>query len=137
MFTLMDFLCRISTHSLTKRLTHYCFNSYHPSTISTHSLTKRLTVYTICRIWKQCISTHSLTKRLTITILDIRNRMKYFNSQPHEEADDQHVIMLVNNGDFNSQPHEEADLLVLPLPAVHQYFNSQPHEEADGSCNGE
>ena len=32
---------------------------------------------------------------------------------------------------FNSQPHKEADLLcpILPLPYI--YFNSQPHKEAD------
>ena len=32
---------------------------------------------------------------------------------------------------FNSQPHEEADsAITIVVPAI-PYFNSQPHEEAD------
>ena len=33
----------------------------------------------------------------------------YFNSQPHEEADDDIPAVPDSGGDFNSQPHEEAD----------------------------
>ena len=32
---------------------------------------------------------------------------------------------------FNSQPHEEADSLMLRIISMQSYFNSQPHEEAD------
>ena len=78
---------------------------------------------------------------------------QYFNSQPHEEADECLVTPLVEMLHFNSQPHEEADRLdgiritVIYISthsltkrltngntAVHgfaKYFNSQPHEEAD------
>jgi len=34
---------------------------------------------------------------------------QYFNSQPHEEADECLVTPLVEMLHFNSQPHEEAD----------------------------
>ena len=79
---------------------------------------------------------------------------QYFNSQPHEEADECLVTPLVEMLHFNSQPHEEADDLIERAEtfreisthsltkrltngntAVHgfaKYFNSQPHEEADG-----
>ena len=36
---------------------------------------------------------------------------------------------------FNSQPHEEADYLEWTHTALFSYFNSQPHEEADGIQN--
>ena len=55
--------------------------------ISTHSLTKRLTQTTGLRESLILISTHSLTKRLT-AIHNAENLSRtYFNSQPHEEAD--------------------------------------------------
>ena len=100
----------ISTHSLTKRLTvktlrrswrRFNFNSQpheeadipvlhttsEASDISTHSLTKRLTTNrNTCADCKN-ISTHSLTKRLTIYRNPLERRKRYFNSQPHEEAD--------------------------------------------------
>ena len=77
--------------------------------ISTHSLTKRLTPIKL--IWRslrpfqltasrrgwpddstesfrwRIISTHSLTKRLTTSLVWFRRGVRYFNSQPHEEAD--------------------------------------------------
>ena len=34
---------------------------------------------------------------------------RYFNSQPHEEADTSLVITVHDTKYFNSQPHEEAD----------------------------
>ena len=33
----------------------------------------------------------------------------HFNSQPHEEADDDTIMHKNRVGHFNSQPHEEAD----------------------------
>ena len=79
--------------------------------------------------------------------------LMYFNSQPHEEADDntvqgwmlhpisthsltkrltpwnhEHGTLLQN---FNSQPHEEADGYYGRWSYYRGYFNSQPHEEAD------
>ena len=79
--------------------------------ISTHSLTKRLTV--CCsyssgsRIYFNSQpheeADHILTTLNVETIL-------HFNSQPHEEADwNSYQIVLIQNY-FNSQPHEEADV---------------------------
>ena len=77
--------------------------------ISTHSLTKRLTTeWNGLTMWKVfqltasrrgwrgssvkiighfIISTHSLTKRLTANGWMLESEERYFNSQPHEEAD--------------------------------------------------
>ena len=64
---LLDFCdsFRISTHSLTRRLTCLWISCKHSERISTHSLTRRLT-FTNSSIWHlSVISTHSLTRRLT------------------------------------------------------------------------
>ena len=85
-----------------------------------------------------------------------RNTRRYFNSQPHEEADRTWFAQLsevrifqltVSRGGwlqihllcrtwlyFNSQPHEEADADYLIAFAPMTHFNSQPHEEADRIC---
>ena len=55
----------ISTHSLTRRLTH-CLSSLKPL---------------------RGISTHSLTRRLTMKQTYYKLCLDYFNSQPHKEAD--------------------------------------------------
>ena len=57
--------------------------------------------------------------------------MRYFNSQPHEEADVFYSQLEVMIWHFNSQPHEEADLTQLLSRSGQVHFNSQPHEEAD------
>ena len=59
--------------------------------ISTHSLTKRLTINSFQLQNHFFISTHSLTKRLTRLLFLPLLRLRYFNSQPHEEADDRCV----------------------------------------------
>ena len=61
-------------------------------TISTHSLTKRLTTFQPCLRGKKTISTHSLTKRLTHYIVLRSVCTGYFNSQPHEEADEDNNV---------------------------------------------
>ena len=63
-------------------------NSARDIFISTHSLTKRLTQHNSDARNSDCISTHSLTKRLTLQSGQIDVNIQYFNSQPHEEADD-------------------------------------------------
>ena len=85
--------CVISTHSLTKRLT--IKGSINPTygKISTHSLTKRLTWYSLQSLTQFIISTHSLTKRLTFSANIIQTKQNYFNSQPHEEADEYRRIL--------------------------------------------
>ena len=77
----------------------------------------------------------------------------YFNSQPHEEADNLCPSKRNVPRHFNSQPHEEADdgrvavcqpdristhsltkrltELLIDGKCPNEYFNSQPHEEAD------
>ena len=77
--------------------------------ISTHSLTKRLTPHFGTGVLPECISTHSLTKRLTALLLSGISNQHHFNSQPHEEADDDGIPILYAGLYFNSQPHEEAD----------------------------
>ena len=59
-------------------------------------------------VWED-ISTHSLTKRLTDVKTQLRTQLRYFNSQPHEEADKYFNIFWKYCWHFNSQPHEEAD----------------------------
>ena len=60
---------------------------------------------------------------------------QYFNSQPHEEADQRQAMILRKLMHFNSQPHEEADILYGICVFLPAYFNSQPHEEADSKSS--
>ena len=105
-----DIVHIISTHSLTRRLTHGSSSSSSSSYISTHSLTRRLTETEVIEAVYGTISTHSLTRRLTEsgrtddTIMHISThsltrrlthdtccttlQTRYFNSQPHKEADE-------------------------------------------------
>ena len=105
----------ISTHSLTRRLTtkpeksespDMYFNSqphkeadtrdfFHQVVfdISTHSLTRRLTSLYIVTSLTTCISTHSLTRRLTMGVCKDSEFFRYFNSQPHKEADTVYVFL--------------------------------------------
>ena len=84
----------ISTHSLTRRLTRSTVSSVVNRIISTHSLTRRLTIDGSARAtWLQ-ISTHSLTRRLTIHLRTMSNQKRHFNSQPHEEADNNLLLKL-------------------------------------------
>ena len=80
--------------------------------ISTHSLTKRLTRPQPKQMQHWKISTHSLTKRLTWGDFYLIGIESYFNSQPHEEADNCGKERLNHLTYFNSQPHEEADFLL-------------------------
>ena len=88
---------KISTHSLTKRLTavtvpifpfsifqltasrrgwRYSYQEKaERNIISTHSLTKRLTKKNINHFQNRCISTHSLTKRLTLIAVQVQRRL--------------------------------------------------------------
>ena len=59
--------------------------------ISIHSLTRRLTEQKITPPSMKSISIHSLTRRLTRAHLLLGKFQKYFNSQPHKEADVQLV----------------------------------------------
>ena len=55
--------------------------------ISTRSLTRRLTAVHKGRVAICNISTRSLTRRLTSRVWNKNGNYRYFNSQPHEEAD--------------------------------------------------
>ena len=102
-------LAGISTHSLTRRLTRNDIFIKTKNWISTHSLTRRLTDLTpVEHKKKRSISTHSLTRRLT-----------WWSSQG------------LSQRYFNSQPHKEADYNQSPESYLFYYFNSQPHKEAD------
>ena len=81
------------------------------------------------------ISTHSLTRRLTKKQQKHVDRVKYFNSQPHKEADGRTHYRNERYVHFNSQPHKEADDEDgCSLPQF-GHFNSQPHKEADQYCD--
>ena len=64
-----------------------CCNRLDRYRISTHSLTRRLTDYDVSFDKMEIISTHSLTRRLTNTWQNAHEEPEYFNSQPHKEAD--------------------------------------------------
>ena len=78
----------ISTHSLTRRLTETEVIEAVYGTISTHSLTRRLTESGRTDDTIMHISTHSLTRRLTHDTCCTTLQTRYFNSQPHKEADE-------------------------------------------------
>ena len=78
-----------------------------------------------------CISTHSLTRRLTSVPLSGGRNFRYFNSQPHKEADRLSSLCPIVLCYFNSQPHKEADHSFGYFVVYLRYFNSQPHKEAD------
>ena len=150
---MLTMIWSISTHSLTRRLTknkgffliNYTFqltasqggwlhggnNNDKRTGISTHSLTRRLTVsYRKC--FHGCsISTHSLTRRLTKCCSSVITFSRYFNSQPHKEADGkqhqkehcQRIFQLTASQ--GGWPIRYRNLLLT------QDFNSQPHKEAD------
>ena len=63
-------------------------DEYRKYRISTHSLTKRLTGRRKRDEAYRSISTHSLTKRLTGYRKWFSRLLQHFNSQPHEEADE-------------------------------------------------
>ena len=90
--------------------------------ISTHSLTKRLTETGTDQWCPLHISTHSLTKRLTIRQGHSVTWANYFNSQPHEEADQLRYQIVRSYLHFNSQPHEEADRPQRPFVTADWIF---------------
>ena len=123
----------ISTHSLTRRLTPITHKTHVSHYISTHSLTRRLTV-SYWKCFHGCsISTHSLTRRLTKCCSSVITFSRYFNSQPHKEADGkqhqkehcQRIFQLTASQ--GGWPIRYRNLLLT------QDFNSQPHKEADGN----
>ena len=57
--------------------------------------------------------------------------LRYFNSQPHKEADQVFHSFCFLLSYFNSQPHKEADPALDLRVSASMYFNSQPHKEAD------
>ena len=99
--------------------------------ISTHSLTRRLTQKSQPLGQPLVISTHSLTRRLTWVWFQPYPRFRYFNSQPHKEADCCHERGSAASEYFNSQPHKEADVVAGVDCRAVEHFNSQPHKEAD------
>ena len=125
---------RISTHSLTKRLTMIWFKTarYHSFQLTAsrrgwRPLTLMLKGFWLFQLtasrrgWQlflerhilhEWISTHSLTKRLTLLFLSDSSGKGNFNSQPHEEADPPARQPCNLRSYFNSQPHEEADTSV-------------------------
>ena len=83
------------------------------------------------RSWAKRISTHSLTKRLTRKLQQSVSSLSHFNSQPHEEADQEQVPLQET---VCISTHSLTKRLTTARQASRtscSYFNSQPHEEAD------
>ena len=143
---------RISTHSLTRRLTIFVYLTYiihHYFNSQPHKEADQYSVIVVCF---NCISIHSLTRRLTkmtersalyhafqLTASQggwpwiglLKNGITHFNSQPHKEADGLKEDTWTADLHFNSQPHKEADCYQYFFIQGIWYFNSQPHKEAD------
>ena len=103
----------------------------HSLDISTHSLTKRLTI--AVSVFPQPISF-----QLTASRRGWRFRyrqcqsVRYFNSQPHEEAD---ARKIERTDAYCISTHSLTKRLTffhIVRNTMWKYFNSQPHEEADG-----
>ena len=169
------FVTEISTHSLTRRLTpvlgfctllhHFNSQPHKEADLPPAPWYDGLSIFQLTasqggwpghilwRISEFLISTHSLTRRLTEICHITRWIWRYFNSQPHKEADwsslsDIRWIYISTHSltrrltfvvpgsgyrpyNFNSQPHKEADPWLILLIFIIIYFNSQPHKEAD------
>ena len=100
------------------------------SGISTHSLTKRLTslvlFYTSCKSFQLTASRRGWPIRaISFSIFN------YFNSQPHEEADQIIFrclyVYIISTHSLTKRLTVSARIFV----SVSENFNSQPHEEAD------
>ena len=77
--------------------------------ISTHILTRRMThILHFCSL-HHCISTHILTRRMTFYSASYYRKYLYFNSHPHEEDDFDVTTIQCKQNHFNSHPHEEDD----------------------------
>ncbi len=83
--------------------------------ISTHDLTKRSTAICLLVISWKIISTHDLTKRSTRSDAPPPPELYYFNSRPHEEVDNRHLLKGFPLCYFNSRPHEEVDGVAAEL----------------------
>ena len=120
----------ISTHSLTKRLTFNASGLLSWCSISTHSLTKRLTV-----VWN--IPYASVVFQLTASRRGWPFFFRCVICHPAFQLTASRRgwqirhLFLSKQRYFNSQPHEEADYNQKTCDLAHWYFNSQPHEEAD------
>ena len=57
--------------------------------------------------------------------------LKYFNSQPHEEADSVHTTIARGQGISTHSLTKRLTLFVALWERTDLHFNSQPHEEAD------
>ena len=105
----------ISTHDLTKRSTVQVALCLNHGCISTHDLTKRSTAICLLVISWKIISTHDLTKRSTRSDAPPPPELYYFNSRPHEEVDNRHLLKGFPLCYFNSRPHEEVDGVAAEL----------------------
>ena len=99
--------------------------------ISTHSLTRRLTITDTGVAVTTTISTHSLTRRLTSNVSPGRTSSRYFNSQPHKEADKTLTLRFPLSVISTHSLTRRLTPRSLSLNISSLYFNSQPHKEAD------
>ena len=122
---------RISTHSLTRRLTTCTPRISDSFTFQLTASQGGWPISLYCSECPETISTHSLTRGLTLISLFACYHNFNFNSQPHKEADELpgftsepvYVFQLTA-----SQGGWHSCIAVWYMP---EYFNSQPHKEAD------
>ena len=86
--------------------------------ISTHSLTRRLTSLRVDFL-SHVMHFNSQPHKEADDIPDwILQELLYFNSQPHKEADEPYRGILTGRQHFNSQPHKEADFYFFSICCI-------------------
>ena len=100
--------------------------------ISTHSLTKRLTEHSSDHPWRTWSFQLTASRRgWQHADIETKRSIIFQLTASRRGWPGQHTSA-ANTEHFNSQPHEEADEQVTAEHKVNVNFNSQPHEEADG-----
>ena len=101
------------------------------SDISTHSLTKRLTYKRQPALPRPALFQLTASRRGWLYIQQKRQQRLLFQLTASRRGWQEPNTSREVNEYFNSQPHEEADDSGWIYPDIWTHFNSQPHEEAD------
>ena len=104
------------------------------SDISTHSLTKRLTYKRQPALPRPALFQLTASRRGWLYIQQKRQQRLLFQLTASRRGWQEPNTSREVNEYFNSQPHEEADDSGWIYPDIWTHFNSQPHEEADEKC---
>ena len=99
--------------------------------ISTHSLTKRLTLTQLLSRLEQVHFNSQPHEEADGCFRHPPKRKRYFNSQPHEEADPGNPCLHKFPEISTHSLTKRLTISRLLFGVFGSYFNSQPHEEAD------